>query len=380
MPPRRTSHDPEGYYDRLGVGPSATRTDIVAAYRAKARVLHPDVPDTGDAAAFVAVKQAYDVLADQSQREIYDRDAQQAAHRARTPGVVIIRRQRPFMAAGPDRYPRFPDVPVKVWVAVGAFLCLCLYEVTTRLLAPAPVVVRSDIRPNAQVVQPLSPGAHRAMLYGPPPVRLAGTPNFYVIPAGSPAVLWRMDNERNLLVSLGQLPPFSAVQAVRLIRQTGMLEVLVNDQGNGFVSADHLTPGTALAARSAYCSYNAGPTPFDGEQLDRQGTGNARLVLDSRAVQPAVVKLRNAAGAVALTVFLAPGGHAEIAGLPEGRFHPEFATGELWSRACNGFAAGMRAHRMARGVNLPADGHLIVGSEAEEPGMADISDQAFERN
>ncbi len=124
-------------------------------------------------------------------------------------------------------------------------------------MAPSPVA-NAGIRPNAATVEPLSPSAHRAVLYGPAPVRLAGTPNFYVVPAGSPAVLWRHDTERNTLVPVGQLPPFSSVQAVRLIRQTGMLEVLVNDRSNGFINADHLMPGNAEAARAAYCSYNAG--------------------------------------------------------------------------------------------------------------------------
>jgi molecular chaperone DnaJ len=66
MPPPRTRLDPDGYYTRLGLEPTAGPTDIVKAYRQKARVLHPDVPDTGNANAFVAVKQAYDILSNQS--------------------------------------------------------------------------------------------------------------------------------------------------------------------------------------------------------------------------------------------------------------------------------------------------------------------------
>jgi DnaJ domain len=370
--------DPEGYYARLGLDPAAAQAAVVAAFRAKARVVHPDVPKTGNAAAFVAVKQAYDVLSNRERRAAYDRKARESALDAIEPDVIIVP-PRTHHAPAPTRHPRFSDLPVMVWAGVAAFLCLGLYEVTSHLLAPARVV-RSDIRPNAAVVEPLSATAHRAVLYGPNPVRLAGIPNFYVLPAGSPAVLFRMDQERNALVPLGQLPPFSAVQAVRLIRQNGMLEVLVNDKGNGFVSADHLTPGNVAAARLAYCGYNAGPSPFDGELLERRGFGGGKLELENRAVQPAVVKLRDEAGAVAVSVFLGPGGHADLNGLPEGVYRAEFAIGELWSRACNVFAAGMRARRMDETLRLPGDSKLVVAPDAAEPAASDISDQAFERN
>lgn len=374
----RTRLDPKGYYDRLGLEPSASRAAIIAAYRTKARVLHPDVPGTGNADEFVAVKQAYDVLSNQDRRDVYDREAREAALDAIEPDVIVVK-PSVYQAPPPLRHPRFSDLPPMVWVGVAAFLCLCVYEVTTHLITPARVA-RSDIRPNAASVQPLSPTAHRAVLYGPNPVKLAGTPNFYVIPAGSPAVLWRMDQERNTLVPLGQLPPFSAVHAVRLVRQNGMLEVLVNDTSNGFVSADHLTPGNATAARLAYCGYNAGPIPFDGELLERHGTGRGSLALDNRAVQPAVVKLREPGGAVVVSVFLAPGGHADLEGLPEGTYQPEFAVGEMWSRACNIFAAGMRARRMHAALRLPGDQKLEIAPDAAVPAATDISDQAFERN
>jgi hypothetical protein len=244
-------------------------------------------------------------------------------------------------------------------------------------LAPARTT-REEIRPNAATVAPLSPSAHEAVLYGPKPLRLAGTPNFFVTPDATPAMLWRLDGEHSTLTLIGQLPPFSEVQAIRLIRQSGMLEVLVNEHGNGFISADHLTPGNAEAARRAYCGYNAGPTPYDGELLERRGYGTGSLEMENRAVQPVVVKVRDAAGAVALAVFLGPGGHVALDGLPDGTYRTEFAIGELWSRACNSFAAGMRARRMDAALEVPGVSHLVV--VADEPAAADISDQAFERN
>jgi hypothetical protein len=277
MPPSRSRLDPDGYYARLGLEPTADRKDIVTAFRAKARVLHPDVQKTGNAGAFVALKQAYDVLSDRERRAVYDRMAQSAALDAMRPDPAsdIFAARNPAPPRSTDTWPTgarstaagsaasrsagagqrfdFPGVPLAVWFGLGAFLCLCVYQAASHLLAP-PRTVRDNIRPNAATVQPLTPAAHEAMMSNTIPVRLAGMPNYYVIPAGNPAVLWRLDTERKVLVPLAQLPPFSAVQAIRLYRQNGMLEVLVNEHGNGFVSADHLTPGNAAAAPQAYCS------------------------------------------------------------------------------------------------------------------------------
>ncbi len=380
MLPPRTSLDPNGYYSRLGVNPAASHESIHAAYRAKARVLHPDVPKTGNAEAFVAVKQAYDVLSHPDLRAQYDRSARQwAAEPEPVPEPEVVR--PPFLRPTTTVVRTLPLSALTITVLVGlaAFLCLSVYEVAVHLLSP-PSVVNAGIRPNAATVEPLSASAHRAVLYGPTPVRLAGVANFYVVPAGSAAVLWRLDPERNTLVSLQELPPFSTVQAVRLVRQNGMLEVLIDDHTTGFVSADHLMPGDASAARSAYCSYNSGPAPFDGELLERRGAGSATLSLENRAVQPAVVKLRDPAGAVTISVFLAPGSHADLDGLPEGNYRPEFAIGELWSRACNSFAAGMRARRLDAAVTLPGAAAIVVASDSDGPGGSDISEQMFQQD
>ena len=265
-----------------------------------------------------------------------------------------------------------------IWVGLGAFLCLCVYQVVVHLMA-LPPLPNAGIRPNAATVAPLSPSAHEAILYGPTPVRLAGTPNFYVVPAASPAMLWRLDADRNILVPIGTIASVQLGQAVRLVRQVSMLEVLVNEHGNGFISADHLAPGNAAAARQAYCSYNAGPTPTDGELLERQGSGSGTLEVENRAVQPVVVKLRDERDAVALAVFLAPGGNTVVDGLPDGIYHAEFAIGELWSRACGVFAAGMRARRLEGGLRVPGDSPLVVVPDATPPEAADIPDQEFGR-
>jgi hypothetical protein len=278
------------------------------------------------------------------------------------------------------RQPRLSDLPLAVWLALAALLCFGVAQVVWHLWTPTHAPPRAAIRPNAPTVPPADPN-QPASTNGPAPIRLAGTPNYYVVPAAGPTVLWRHDSERNVYVPNGQLPPFSAVQALRLFRQTGLVEVRVTETVTGFVEALRLAPGNLAAARRAYCAYNAGPLPANGEVLTRQGGGPGSLALDNRTTQPAVVKLRDAAGKVAAAVFLAPGAQAELGGLPEGRFQPEFAIGELWSRACGGFAAGMRAQRLTGFFSLAALTPLTI--PPDHPGkiaVVDIPDQAFEHD
>jgi hypothetical protein len=196
-------------------------------------------------------------------------------------------------------------------------------------------------------------------------------------------MLWRADDTKHALMPWGALPPFTAVQGLRLFKANGMVEVKVTDNANGFIEAGRLTPGDAAAAARAWCTYNAGPTPANGEVLTRAATaptakGHAKLSVDNRSGQPAVVKLRTADGSVLASVFLGPAGQAAIEDLPEEPARLEFATGEAWSRACHGFAAGMRAQRLPAPLALGAATHLTI---PPDPSMAaaDLSDQAFEQ-
>ncbi len=110
------------------------------------------------------------------------------------------------------------------------------------------------------------------------------------------------------------------------------------------------------------------------------GSGNGSLSLDNRAVQPAVVKLRDPAGAVAVAVFLSPGSHTDITGLASGSYRPEYAIGELWSRACNTFAAGMRARRMDEPVTLPGAAPIVVAPDGSASATSDITEQMFQQD
>jgi hypothetical protein len=397
MPLPRSILDPEGYYARLGVAPSSGPEIIAAAYRREARRLHPDVPDTGDTDAFVALKQAYDVLANTGRRAAYDRSAQLEASRpngARPDEAHSPRGQSdaarddepgeigpvpfPEVATPPTRHPRLRDLPVAVWAGMAVVLMVGAIEIALHLTSGIPHTRQDSIPPNAREVPPPALTEPMQPSYGPAPVRLAGTPNFYVMPMAGPSTLWRSDDVRHTLVPWGTLPPFSAVQGLRMFKSNGMVEVKVTDSANGFIEAGRLTPGDAAAAARAWCSYNAGPTPANGEVLTRAAAGKSSLSLDNQSGQPAVVKIRSADGSVAASVFLGPGGQTTVDGLPDEPAHLDFATGEVWSRACHGFAASMRAQRLPNPITIgPATGMTIP--PAPSLGPVDLSDQGFEQ-
>ena len=353
--------DPAGHYAALGIDQGATPTAVVAAFRRKARVLHPDVPGTGDAAAFIRVKQAYEVLGNAGRRAAYDR---------------VSRDESPVTAANETPRPgsRLPDLPIALWAALGGLICVAAVVAAVRLSRPPAAPSRSlDLRPP-------SPAPIDAPPQQSQPLATAGPTTHYVLPSGNDTLLWRYDAARNAYVPAGRVAAFSPVRALRLLPQHGLVEIRLADGGSGYVDAVRLAPGDRPAARRAYCTYNAGPSPANGEVLGRHGDGPGRVEVTNRGALPAVIKLRDAAGQSAATVFVAPGNSAIVRYLPDSTYRPEFATGELWSRECNGFAAGMRAQRFAGYVTLSGLAPLVIPPDLSAgPAPEDIPDEAFER-
>jgi hypothetical protein len=407
MPPSRSSPgvnlDPQGYYALLDLTPAATKAAIVKAYRAKARMLHPDVPRTGNAAAFLAVKQAYDVLSNAQRRSRYDDEARSAGEQASPPFRPAPFESAPFRSpfgsssftenrftAPPAPEPRagtpagglsrLADMPVAVWIGFGIFLALCIIEAVLHLADPdarAPAGTVS-IPATAASVAPLTPEQDAELRYGPTPAHLPGTANVYVNPTNGPAVLYRLQPDHKTLVAQDRLPPFSSMQATKLYPQIGMIEVVTGGGTTGFVPTDHLSRGGLAAARTAYCSYNAGTLPQDGDVLDHAGNGAEALQVENRSIEPAVVRLRDTAGVTVVSVFLSPGSHAQVTGLPAGEFRPDYAIGELWSRACNGFATGMRAWRLTQTVRLPGQAAVVVTNDTDPSVGTGIATDVFE--
>lgn len=380
--------DPQGYYDRLGVPPTALPDEIASAFRRRARVLHPDVPTTGNTAAFVATREAYDVLIDPTRRAAYDRSARQAALLRSGPERSV--RQAPpdesevgeippmvppVMPEVPIRHPRWSDLPVPLWIGAGLLILVSLVQAVIHFNRveppkPLPIAARMPSTSPADSGRPSAP---------PAPVQLPGTANYYVVPGAGPAVLWRRTGSADDLVPAGSLPPFSTVQATGMLPQHGMVEIRSTETSTALIEAARLAPGDSAAARRSYCAYNAGPLPRNGEVLERRGSGPGRLTVRNRSPQPAVVKLRGMDGGTVASVFLLPGGETSLGGLPLGVYRPDVAIGELWSRACGTFAAGMRAQRFVDLASLSSLDPLAVPFDANGASPAkDIPDQAFE--
>jgi hypothetical protein len=90
----------EDLYGELGVGRSASRDEITAAFRARARELHPDAHPAGaaDEERFKRVTRAYGVLSDPVQRARYDAGLFSAPRAAPAPD----RRAAPAVSTEPS--------------------------------------------------------------------------------------------------------------------------------------------------------------------------------------------------------------------------------------------------------------------------------------
>ena len=359
--------DPAGLYARLAVDPAAPPEAIVAAFRRLARALHPDVVGTGDAEAFMRMKEAYDVLGDATRRSAYDRAARASS---------VIPAAVQAVPEPVTRGPRLSDLPVALWAGLGGLACIAAVMAVVhfnRAPAPPPPPVARPFAPSV----PAAPGSVRVTL--PYVVPAADLATYYVIPASGPTVVWRRDGTRDVYTPMGVVAVFSPVQALSVVPEHGLVEVRMANGGSGYIYAGRLVPGNRMAAHQAYCAYNAGLPPQNGEVLERHGGGAAQLEITNRSGQPAVVKLRDVSGRSVASVFVSPSASTIVGNLPDGNYRPEFAIGELWSRACHQFAAGMRAQRLTEYALLSSLSPLVIPPDLSgSPAPVDIPDAAFE--
>jgi hypothetical protein len=323
------------------------------------------------------------VLSDAHQRAAYDRM-----------GLAVRPAPSPVFGDlydGPDlvytthwRLPR--SVALYLGLSLVCLVCFAGLQVASNLSTPQRRVTIPDAaRTGARVASPepkqTDPRPPQTADPGGP-----AAPTHYVIPGRpGPAVLWRYDDTLMSYVPAGQLADFTGVVLLQLVPGSAMAEVRAPDGAKGFVYASRLMPGDAAEARKAYCTYNAGAPLQNDEVLARKGAGPNRLVVENHTEQASVFKLRDEAQATILAVAIAPHGTASVDSVPNGHLRPEFASGDLWSRACRTFVSGMRAQQYAGFANFQsapkepggtARFTLLPGGQ----GLADISDDAFDRN
>jgi DnaJ domain len=363
---RAMHQDSEGYYTRLGVAPGASRAAITAAYRRAARRLHPDVPGTGNVEAFVALKTAYDVLRDPARRSAYDASA--TAGGAPPSAPVPPRGATAWAAAEPPAAAL--DRRFLLWIG---FLVVSAALATWLMVALAS-------GPTSGISGPAEPGRptaaeapHTAML---PRARTSGPADHFVLPGLGAATVFQGDPVGGQLRPVASLPAFAPVHVLGFGPDRRMAAIRLAGGAIGFLAAGRLAPGGLAAARSAFCADRAGPPPADGAVLTHAGNGPGWFAVANHDLEPAVVKLRNAAGLVVGSVYLVPGGRTTLRDLPAGPWTVDFAVGELWSGACNRFAAGERAQRFR--FPLASGSILDIPPALPPPAMpVDIQDHAF---
>src|SRR6056300_1686060 len=112
----------DDHYRVLGVGSSASRDEIRAAYRREARRLHPDSAGSASSSEMARLNEAYRVLSDPGRRVMYDRsrEPRRMAADDRSPGVS----HRPTPPPSPVGPARFPWRFVTVIALIGACVVL----------------------------------------------------------------------------------------------------------------------------------------------------------------------------------------------------------------------------------------------------------------
>ena len=123
----------EDLYERLGVAASASTVEIAAAFRQRAKVMHPDL-HPGDASAadrFKALTRAYDVLTRPDERAAYDRRRAEAEARGRATAAP-----RPSASGHQPIFRTLRSARAAVWSGVALLVlgiggCVVLASVDT---------------------------------------------------------------------------------------------------------------------------------------------------------------------------------------------------------------------------------------------------------
>lgn len=329
------TEDPLGYYARLDVAPGCSPAELKAAFRRRARELHPDAL-TGDSAGFMRLKEAYDVLSDPLQRSAYDR----TMHFMGNPRGAGIR-------AAPSS-PRKMRPRQGQWFAGAG---VAVIGVAMGLIAARHQPSRhGGAAPHLSITGALPGGLSLPLPvpFATPDVLVQEPGDHYVVPRDGAATVWE-GGSNGRLRRLGRLAAFTSVRVAPpgTPAPDGLTPIVLRGGAVAYVDAGRLMPGSTKAARQARCAYDAGPPPTNGEVLPGGSSGRARATLSNASSTPAVVTLRGSAPRDVARIYVAPNDEAHVTGLPPGPWTAEAAFGDLWSRACDSFVAGERVQPIA---------------------------------
>ena len=226
-------------------------------------------PGTGDAAAFIAGEAGL-----------------RRAGRCRSPRRLRPRCRRALampqpldQSQAPARGPRLSDLPIALWAGLGGLFCLAAVMAVVQFNRPRRAAARRrssrPFAPAAAAGQAASaacdgrrPQAARPPTTCCPPATMpcCGGTIAHATPTCRPGTLPRSVRCRRCVWS----------------RSTGW-----SRSGWPTAAAASSTPrdwrrAIASAARRAYCAYNAGPSPQNGEVLGRHGDGTAHIEISNR--------------------------------------------------------------------------------------------------
>ncbi|MCR6629281.1 MAG: DnaJ domain-containing protein [Magnetospirillum sp.] len=114
----------------------------------------------------------------------------------------------------------------------------------------------------------------------------------------------------------------------------------------GWVATRALYAGSGSLFKQEWCAANRGTPPQPGEVLVRRATGEHRLLIHNDGRKDAVVKLKTASGNTVVSYFVPATYHIGVAGIPDGTYRIEFATGAAYSRSCGIFSTDMQGGLM----------------------------------
>ena len=339
-------------YAVLQLPPTATQPAITAAYRRLAKILYPDVPETGDEDAFVHLQRAYHLLSDPTRRAAHD----QERRRESRPAWRSTEAELGFTRAIAWRWPRL------VVPALAVMTLLALVQVGVQFARPVPTPM-VPAPPSTNTAQPPAPVPIPARSVIPPISDFAAA-DHYIAP-GPPLLLQP---------TAARLDAFTPVVLASSTNAEGRALIRTGTGATGMIDTTRLLPGDARAARQAACLHVAVAPPRSGQILLHRANGPARTEIENRDDRPAVFKLRDATGAAIAAIYLAPRGKGTLENLPAGPLRAEYALGDLWSASCGLFTAGMRA--------LVFDAPVLPGEPVSLPPRAatDIPDEVFARD